>query len=162
MNTTVQEPQADFDPFSLPNITFQPLRTQRRMLLDIHTFPVRRCSCDKLKTNAQSDQLWGNLVDYATTVWNGVETKTCELSEPLIPSTILPFPCAEDQIDASSRLNSWYSSHSRSLSRRVWMYRKISIQHQIQSILTSSVEVALQVRPHFCHFYFVYSPLVGR
>ena len=96
----------------LRDITFRRLRVpqngaSRKNSVKLVTRPSTLPEDQQLKTTIQSDNLWDNLVEYATTVLQGVANGTCELPDVLKPKTLLPFSSADERNHAAETFEAW-------------------------------------------------------
>ena len=94
---------------------------------------------------AQSDNLWENLKTYGRTVWEGVPSRTCKLPEDLKPSTVHPFPSAQQQKRSARTLDAWNDLYLALVDESLGASCELSIQDESALILSIGIGSAIRV-----------------
>ena len=109
---------------------------------------------EMIQNIARSDDLWDNLKTYGRTVWEGVPSRTCKLPEGLKPSTVHPFPSAQQQKRSARTLDAWSDLYSALVDESVGASCELSIQDESALILSIGIGSAIRVCISlFCTFY---------
>lgn len=100
---------------------------------------------DQLHTIALSEELWAKLICYATTVLQGITSRTHEMPEEMRPGVDIPFPPVEQQRQAAAVLQAWTSYYSLSSKLSAGVNCELSVQDEVMHSLVTPLNIFFPV-----------------